>query len=642
MARKAGQGTLTLHSPESKLELAGIKRLRPMSGPLDELTKTTVLHDLTGTSVGRFFIRKRIGAGGMGQVYRADDNTLKREVAIKRMAPKFQFDERDRKRFLKEAQRASSLNHPNIAAAYDVLEHNGEILLVMEYVEGVTLRERMMAPFSIEQFVDIATQCLDGLGAAHERHIVHGDIKPENIMLTPASRVKILDFGVAKHFPISGPTEPTESLTSMTASLRGTPSYMAPEVLKQRVYDGRADLFSLGVVFYELLGGKHPFQADSFADTVAQVLHSEPPPLHEAKREVPVSLSAIVDKLLVKDPGARYLSAGAVVTDLCTTHVTIDSGLVAVAPKIEKQARRSKTIKLALGILVASALLIGLWPVRHFLQSAVEKIWRPMPPLPAAQVLAVLPFSSPGGDTKLDALGKGLVESVAAKLGGLSEDRSLEVIPARSMQEKSTTSLAEARQQFGANLGLAITLQHLGDFIRVSYSLLDAKSGRTMGGDSITVPATDVFAVEDRIAEGAVRVLHLNLRPDEQAMLKLHGTSQAAAYGYYLQARGYLLDYSKPENLENAILMAQEALKHDPNFGTARAALGEAYWRKYWFTKAKEWVGPAREECDEAVKLGNAGAAGHICLGLVKDGTGKYEEAAAEYQRAVELARIIR
>src|SRR5229473_1398422 len=285
-----------------------------MSGDPEDVAKTSsTAGDLTGSTVGRFTIRERLGVGGMGQVYRAQDSTLKRVVAIKRMAPQWQFDERDRQRFLKEAQRASALNHPNIAAIYDVMEDKGQILLVMEYIEGVTLRQRMKEPISIEEFLDIAIQCAEGLGAAHEQRIVHGDIKPENIMFTPAKRVKILDFGVAKRFAHLDANDATESLT---ASLSGTPAYMAPEVLQQKPYDGRADLFSLGLVFYEMLGGPQPFQSDSFAGTLARVLHANVPSLSELNRTIPAPLASVVAKLLIKDPQERYATADALIADL--------------------------------------------------------------------------------------------------------------------------------------------------------------------------------------------------------------------------------------------------------------------------------------------------------------------------------------
>jgi tetratricopeptide (TPR) repeat protein len=180
-------------------------------------------------------------------------------------------------------------------------------------------------------------------------------------------------------------------------------------------------------------------------------------------------------------------------------------------------------------------------------------------------------------------------------------------------------------------------LQESGDLTTVRYSLLDAQSGQAVGSDSITVPTADVFSVEDDVAEGTARWLQLKLRTEEESGLSVHGTTQPAAYEHYLRARGYLVDHVRAENVENALVMAREALKIDPNFGMAEATLGEAYWWKYSLTKQKRWTGLARRECDGAVKLGNAGAAGHMCLGLVNEGTGQYREAAAEYQRAAEL-----
>jgi tetratricopeptide (TPR) repeat protein len=231
-----------------------------------------------------------------------------------------------------------------------------------------------------------------------------------------------------------------------------------------------------------------------------------------------------------------------------------------------------------------------------------------------------------------------LVESVAAKLGKLTEDRSFEVVPARNLQDKKISTLPEAARMFGANLGLALTLEpQSAELVKVNYSLRNAQTGAAVGSSSITVPMSDAFSVEQNVAEGTVKALGLQLRSEEEAALKYHGTDKAAAYQYYLQAQGYLLDHSKAENLDNAALMARAALKLDPNFGMAKAVLGESYWLKYSGTKQKQWIAPAQSGCNEAVKLGNAGAAGHVCLGLIDDGTGHYPEAAAEYQLALGL-----
>src|SRR5260370_388644 len=422
-----------------------------MTDPQDALKTPPTVNDLTSSVVGRFALRGLLGAGGMGQVYRAEDTTLKRVVAIKRMAPQWQFDERDRQRFLKEAQRGSAVNHRNIAAIYDVREDKGQILLVMEYIEGVTLRQRMKEPISIEEFLDIAIRWGEGLGAGDEERIVHGDIKPENIMFTPAKRVKILDFGVAKRFAHLDANDATESLT---ASLSGTPAYMAPEVLQQKPYDGRADLFSLGLVFYEMLGGSQPFQSDSFAGTLARVLHADVPPLNEVNRKVPAPLARMVSKMLIRDPQARYASTAAVLADLRR----IQRGGTPVIGPAGSHSRARMIIQSAVLTLVIGALLISYRPVRRLWQSSTKNTGATTHALPKTQILAVLPFTAVEGNPKLTALGQGLVESVSAKLNRLAQDPELELIPALNLQEKGVTSLADSRSQFRANFGPAVPL----------------------------------------------------------------------------------------------------------------------------------------------------------------------------------------
>jgi len=607
-----------------------------MAEPHEQIQTPPALPDLSGATVGRFRIKEQLGTGGMGQVYSAEDTVLKRRVAIKRMAPKLQFAEADRSRFLKEAQRASALNHPNIAAVYDVLQHQGEILLVMEYVEGSMLRTRLWEPISLEQFYEIALQCADGLGAAHDQHIVHGDIKPENIMLTPAQRIKILDFGVAKKFSAAGPGEATQSLASVAGISGGTPAYMAPEVLLQKPYDGRADLFSLGLVFYEILGGKQPFLTDSLAGTMGRILHTEVPPLAEVNRKLPQPLVGVVDRLLMKDPSARYPSASALKADLLAVREGRKPQFA--AEPVRRRALPRWLMPTAIAALLLIVLLAAYRPLQRVLRSRPAAQSQSAPAaLPKNQVVAVLPFQPIVGNPKLTALGQGLVESVAAKLSRLTPDRSLQIILPRQLQEKNISSLPDARRQFGANLGFKVSMEPSGELVRVSYSLLDLQTGAPLESDSLAVPAADVFSAEDAVAQGAVRALRLKLRPEELADLKVHGTAQPAAYEYYLRARGYLVDYTHPENVENAIVMLRAALKLDPGYGMAKAALGEADWRNYELTKQKQWTVQARAECNQAISLGNAGAAGHICLGVVNSGTGKYREAAVEYQRAVEL-----
>jgi eukaryotic-like serine/threonine-protein kinase len=589
---------------------------------------------LAGTTVGRFAISKRLGAGGMGQVYGAEDTTLKRFVAIKRMAPQANSTAADRKRLLKEAQRASALNHPNVGGIYDVLEHGGELWLVMEYVEGETLRDRLSRPISTDEFFAIATQCCEGLQAAHEKGIIHGDIKPENIMLTPGNRVKILDFGVARRAWNSNPEDATKSMETMTAS-GGTPAYMAPEVLLQQPDDGRSDLFSLGLVFYEMLGGEQPFKTNSLATTIARIVHTEPPSL----TNVPAPLAAIIRRALAKDPALRYPDAAAVQADLRRVELGKKPLRVPSSPGKFHRYRAVAAIGIAVILLLA---IFAYRPLRRILRTSNatnSALQSPAGGLPDTKILAILPFAAaPNSDPKITALGEGLVESIAAKLGKLTEDRPFEVVAPRSLQEKKISALPDAARMFGANLGLTITIEPQSDtLVKVTYSLLSAGTGAPLGRGSITIPTTDSFSAEQIVADGAVKALHLQLRPEEESALKFHGTDKAAAYEYYLQAQGYLLDASKPENRENAALMASEALKLDPNFGMAKAALGESYWFKYSDTKQTRWIAPAQAACNEAIKLGNAGAAGHICLAHIDDGTGNSPAAVSEFQLALGL-----
>jgi eukaryotic-like serine/threonine-protein kinase len=583
---------------------------------------------LAGATIGRFTISRRLGAGGMGQVYCAEDTTLRRQVAIKRMAPHGSSTEADHKRLLKEAQRSSALNHPNVGGVYDVFEHAGELWLVMEYVEGETLRHRLQHPISIEEFFPIAIQCCEGLLAAHEKGIIHGDIKPENIMIAPGNRVKILDFGVARRLWSSNPSDITKSMETMTAS-GGTPAYMAPEVLLQRPDDGRSDIFSLGLVFYEMLGGEQPFRSESLATTVARIVHDDPPPL----KNIPAPLAQVISRAYAKDPANRYPNVGELLADLRR----VQQGF---KPKRAPSTIRSNQYRplAALGIvLVVIVAALAFRPLRQLFHTSNNTASPQATTLPQTKILAILPFSTANADPKLAALGEGLVENIAAKLSKLTEDRAFEVVTPRTLQDKKISDLPDAARMFGANLGLAIALEpQSAELVKVSYSL-NAPSGVVLGQGSLTIPSTDAFSAEQTISDGTVKVLHLQLQPEELAALKYHGTDQAAAYEYYLRAEGYLLDASKAENRDNAALMANEALKLDPNFGMAKAALGEANWLKYTETKQRQWIAPAQTACDEAVKLGNAGAAGHVCLARIDDGTGHYAEAVAAYQLALGL-----
>jgi serine/threonine-protein kinase len=599
----------------------------------DQVKTPPAQHDLTGKTVGRFAIEARLGAGGMGEVYRAVDSTLKRTVAIKRMSWRAGLTPEDHSRFLREGQRASALQHPNIASIYDVFEENGEVLLVMEYVEGSTLRHNIGKPMPPEQFFDIAIQCANALAAAHEKGILHGDIKPENIMLGTAGQVKLLDFGVARQLPSEDPDGKTETVNTLWAPghLSGTPSYMSPEVLKGARPDARADIFALGIVFYEMLSGRHPFRGANVTVTTAHILDErEAATLDRSALKVASPVAAVVARALLKDPSQRYRSA----RDLRKDLETVRQGGRPVQALKRPVPKWQLFLIPVLSLVVAAAMLPAV-------RSRVAGWWKPHAPAPAAKPvvprLAVLPPRIDGTNPELTAFADGLSATVAAKLSSLSQNHDLEVIDTAQVIKEQASSPTTALNSLGANLTLELAVQQAGDMNRTTYKLANAKTGREVGEETFTAPRSDPFSLQDRVADGVVKALQIDLRPEERTALAVHGTTEPAAYDYFLQARGYLQTTSRPENITNAIGVLDRALALDPNFGKAYAARGEAYWRSYQATKQNKWVDQSGKDCNHAVSLGNAGADGHLCLGLVAAGTGDYQQAANEYRNAVEL-----
>jgi tetratricopeptide (TPR) repeat protein/TolB-like protein/predicted Ser/Thr protein kinase len=587
--------------------------------------------NLTGTSIGRFQIRARLGSGGMGEVYLADDTQLKRLVAVKRMALHLGADQRYRQRFLREAQMASRLNNPYIAGIYDVFEREGEIFLVMEYVEGKPLRQYLTAPMKLEQFLPIAIECARGLAAAHAQGVLHRDIKPENIMITPAGHVKILDFGLARRLE---EMDETVSFQTEAGALAGTAGYIAPEVLQEGKPDTRSDIFALGVVFYEALSGRHPFRGKTFLTTSHRVLKEMPPPLDATNRGVPPEINWIIAKMLAKDPAERYPTAAELAAELNLYERGTASGLgMATRPQPLPRWRPGRRVQLALGgvlLLALLAALASLRPVRQRVEG-----WLGMAVVPGQRQLAVLPFASLGGSASQNAFAIGLTDTVTARLSELSATHSLEVVPSSDVFSRKVDTADMARRQFGVNLVLTGSLQYAGDQIRVTYALVDTQLKRQLGAKTVTEAVTDPFKVEDDVASGALKLLQVELQPAERKSFASHGTDKAAAYALYLQGMGYLQNYERAENVASAIQVFQQAQEIDPRYARALAGLGQAYWQRYELTLDPKWTGPSEQACQRAIGLEPKLAAAHDCLGTVANGTGKYQLAVEQFQEAL-------
>jgi serine/threonine protein kinase/tetratricopeptide (TPR) repeat protein len=588
---------------------------------------TSVSTSLSGQVLGRFVIGERLGKGGMGEVYRAEDTRLKRAVAIKRLSPYLRSDPLYRRRFQEEAERASRFTDPHVAAIYDVMDEQGETLLVMEFVEGQTLRRRLHQPMSLDDFLRIAIECAEALVAADRVGIVHCDIKPENIMLSTSGVVKILDFGVAKFLPRSDQS----STIDRSGTIGGTPAYMSPEVLLEKGADGRSDIFSLGLVLYEALAGHHPFLSDSYVATTHRILHEKATPIRVFNPSVSAELEHIVARAMAKDPEDRYANAQELVEDLQDVQSGVTSSKLLPARRLHvpRQSRRLLVWVLAGSLLVAGAVFAA--------RSRISR-WFAIGQPPVAQMhLAILPFTPASNDPNSRAFAQGLTETLAVRLTQLTSSYPLQIVSPREISADEIKTAEQARKNFGVNLVLEGNLRESNNLVRISYSLVDTSNLTQLRGDTVTVELSKPFDVEDRVLQSVVGLLGLELRPGEKVALLAHGTNQPAAYDYYLRGRGYLQEYHRPENLESAITVFNHALETDPNYALAYAGLGEAYLHEYDRKREASWVDKALQSCKKAISLAGDLANGHVCLGMVNNSTGHYEEAAQEMQRAVQL-----
>jgi len=595
-------------------------------------------------TVSHYRIQEKLGAGGMGVVYKAEDTRLGRLVALKFLPENTAIDGHALERFKREARTASSLDHPNICTIYEIDEDQGRPFLAMQLLEGQTLADRIGdKPIPLGTLLDWALQIADALQAAHAKGIMHRDIKPANVFITTREQAKILDFGLAKLTSpdSSGSTAPTMSmsaqLTHVGATI-GTVAYMSPEQARGEALDARTDLFSFGVLLYEMATGKQAFSGPTWAVTVHAILGQAPLSLNESMPGLPHRLQEIIDKALVKNRDLRYQSAAEIHHDLLKLKKDYESGksLKSTRTAAIWPTRRKLQLILA-ACCVALLISFAVWFPRLLQRLRSTAAGIAAPTVVEKKSIAVLPLATIADDPKLTVFGKGLLEDVAAKLSQLSANRDLEVISPRALEDKKVDTLADAKKEFGVNLGLEVSLKQDGDLVRAAYNLIDTSTGKNLAGDSITAPVSDLFTIEDKLTSGVADALYVSLRPEERQALGAHATTLPEAFQYFAQGLGYLQHSAERESLTSAEIVFRQALKLDPNYGPAEAGLGETYLYLYGMTKQKHWIEPAQEACAKAIESGNAGAEGHICLGTFENATGQSEKAVEQFQQAVQL-----
>jgi serine/threonine protein kinase/Flp pilus assembly protein TadD len=590
---------------------------------------------MIGQTVSHYRILKMLGSGGMGEVFLAEDTSLHRKVALKFLPPDTQQDPSAHGRVLREARSAAGLEHTNICTIHEVGRGDGKDFIVMEYIDGRTLRELLAQgalplPTALRIMMDIA----EALDEAHEKGIIHRDLKPANIMITRKGHAKVMDFGLATQWtPAEGSQSDANTISTLAGSSMpgGTLAYMSPEQLLGKPIGPQSDIFSLGIVFFETLTGQHPFRASTLLATSDRILHERPTPLSKVNPEIPEIIGKLVEGMLAKSPDGRPAGARELLKEL--HHASAAENGVRAAPKwISGLLQHSWKLILAISGILLLVLFAGILLLRPAYRQKAKGL-----EIPSKIHLAVLPFETDDSTRDMAHFAKGLAENLNNMLTKITERHSLQVVPASEIRRSNVSTPEEAREEFGANLALKGKLQKTKERLGINYAIVDTKTNRALRSDTIMAAIVNPFEREDLILASVLQNLGVELEEKEKNALGNRGTRQPSAYDYYAQARGYLRDYEKLESVQNAIDVFNSALKQDPGYAMAYAGLGEAHWHQYRLTNDLQRIRDALRDCNHAVTLDSGCATGHICLGVVYTGTGRYEEAVSEFQHAVSL-----
>ena len=602
---------------------------------------------LLGQTIGHYKISGRIGSGGMGEVYLATDVMAGRKAAVKLLPTLFTGDPERLKRFQQEARAVVGLNHPNIVTVYEIGEDNSTHYIASELIEGENLRQRLRrGPVQFSEVIDIAIQVASALLAAHEAGVVHRDIKPENIMLRPDGYAKVLDFGIAKLaesafaeppsqcFGVPGVTadgaESTTLADTNLGSILGTASYMSPEQARGAPVDKRTDIWSLGVVLYEMVTGHAPFTGDTAVEVASAILEKDPPPLRRYLAHAPAELQQIVSKTLRTNREERYHDARELLEALKGLRRKLEfEAELEGSPTDRSWLRRTGSRTVVVLILLVAALALALPFYWHRNVTTATSLHKS---------IAVLPFENASKDPNAEYLSEGISEAL---INSLTELQRLRVV-ARSTAFQYKGKDVDPRR-VGRELQVASVLtgrvRQSQDVLSIQVDLVDAITGAQVWGEEYVRKISDVIAVKQAIAREVTAKLKLKLTGEDQRRLAKGDSTNTEAYRFYLRGR-YFWNKRTPDGMKQAIAEFQQAIDRDPNFALGYVGLADCYTGLtfYNFAAPHEAMPKAKESAIKALSLDNTVAEAHASLAhVLMNYDWDWAMAEKEFKRSIEL-----